>query len=48
MMEAMLGANVLLGRPFRDTVSRRRGWSDGFLHFDQNRRSGYDTRASNF
>jgi NADP-dependent 3-hydroxy acid dehydrogenase YdfG len=47
MMGPMLGANVLLGRRFRDTVSRRLGAYETFLHFDKNQRSGYDARAGN-
>ena len=42
----MLGVNHLLGRRFRDSVSRRLGAYDTFLHFDKNQRSGYDARVS--
>ena len=46
-MGPMLGANALLGRRFRDRLSRRLGAYDTFLHFDKSQRSGYDARVSN-
>ncbi len=47
VMGPMLGANRLLGRRFRDTVSRRLGAYDTFLHFDKSERSGYNDRVGN-
>jgi NADP-dependent 3-hydroxy acid dehydrogenase YdfG len=43
----MLRAQSLLGRRIRDTMSRRLGAYDTFLHFDKTKRSGYDDRVSN-
>jgi len=43
----MLQAQSLLGRRIRDTMSRRLGAYDTFLHFDRSKRSDYDDRVSN-
>ena len=41
----MLQTQFLLGRRVRDTVSRRLGAYDTFLHFDKAKRAGYDGRV---
>ncbi|MFL6089160.1 MAG: SDR family oxidoreductase [Aeromicrobium sp.] len=43
----ILQTQPLLGRRLRDTMSRRLGAYDTFLHFDKTKRSGYDDRVSN-
>jgi NAD(P)-dependent dehydrogenase (short-subunit alcohol dehydrogenase family) len=42
----VLKTQSLLGRRFRDTMSRRLGAYDTFLHFDKTKRSDYDDRVS--
>jgi short-subunit dehydrogenase len=47
MIGPILQAQSLLGRRIRDTMNRRLGAYDTFLHFDKSKRSGYDDRVSN-
>lgn len=42
----LLQTQPLLGRRLRDTMGRRLGAYDTFLHFDKAKRSGYDDRVS--
>jgi NAD(P)-dependent dehydrogenase (short-subunit alcohol dehydrogenase family) len=47
MIGPILQTQSLLGRRIRDTMSRRLGAYDTFLHFDKTKRSGYDDRVGN-